>query len=102
MLKRSILVTTCLLASTATWAQTTPEGSETNVEASAETEQKSEAAVDPDANKEICRRFREIGSRIAHRKVCKTKAEWEADRAANADVLRNSRGAGGPQLGNGG
>ena len=60
------------------------------------------SVVDPDADKEICKRFREIGSRIAHRKVCKTKAEWDNDREANADALRNPRGAGGPQLGNGG
>lgn len=55
-----------------------------------------------DEGEEICKRFREIGSRIAHRKVCKTQAEWDKDRESNADALRNPRGAGGPQLGNGG
>lgn len=70
---------------------------ETNIEAEA----KAEIAVeDEEASKEICRSFREIGSRLAKRKVCKTQAEWDKDREANADALRKNRGSGGPQLGN--
>ncbi|MDO7841576.1 hypothetical protein [Sphingomonas immobilis] len=61
--------------------------------------QTGERATDAD-DKVICKRFTVTGSLVASRKECKTKREWETDRA-------NLRAQGGPavsscQTGNGG
>ena len=42
---------------------------------------KAESAGDPQ-NRMICKRFTEIGSLIASHKICKTKREWDGERAA--------------------
>ena len=67
-----------------------------------------EAADNPDNQRE-CRLISEIGSRLARRRVCATRAEWaESDRAARAnlegrgrqvaptydELVRNANGAG--------
>lgn len=62
-----------------------------------------QVATDSESDKMICKRFRETGSRLTNKKVCKTEKEWEEQRAENAAAMRQKRGAaGGPQPGNGG
>lgn len=51
-------------------------------------------AADP--NKVICRRIEVIGSRLDSKRVCRTKADWEAEQALNRQTLeqgQNMRGA---------
>jgi len=52
------------------------------------------AAKVEDPNKKICQRVEEIGTRLGDRRVCKTKAEWAAERAATRnDVERAQQNA---------
>ncbi|MEY5008287.1 MAG: hypothetical protein RL764_1603 [Pseudomonadota bacterium] len=61
------------------------------------------APATQDAGEMICRRYKELGSRLTSKKVCKTAKEWDDARKENAEVVRQQRGAvGGPQPGNGG
>lgn len=49
-----------------------------------------------DPNKVICRRIEVIGSRLDSKRVCRTKADWEAEQALNRQTLelgQNMRGA---------
>lgn len=49
-----------------------------------------------DPNKVICRRIEVIGSRLDSKRVCRTRAEWDAEQAANRQDLdrsQNMRGA---------
>ena len=56
-----------------------------------------------DDGKMECRIYKELGSRLRAKRICKTRSEWINDREANNTALREQRGgAGGPQLGNGG
>ena len=41
---------------------------------------------DNDPNKMICENQTEIGSRVSRRRVCSTRAEWEAHRAETRKV----------------
>jgi hypothetical protein len=43
-----------------------------------------------DPNKVICRRIETIGTRLDSKRVCRTRAEWEAEQQANRqDLERN-------------
>lgn len=41
--------------------------------------------------KVVCRRIQAIGTRLASKRVCRTKAEWDADAAANRQDLERSQ-----------
>jgi hypothetical protein len=41
--------------------------------------------------KVVCRRLQAIGTRLASKRVCRTKAEWDADAAANRQDLERSQ-----------
>jgi predicted lipoprotein len=50
-------------------------------------------ATDSDANKEICKAQTSTGSRLAKKKVCRTKAEWdEINRIQRQDAEQMQRG----------
>lgn len=56
------------------------------------------AKTDDDAgqNKVVCRRIESMGTRLGTKRVCRTKAEWAAEQAANRqdlDRAQNMRGA---------
>ena len=36
-----------------------------------------QAAKDPNAEKQICKREKQIGSMVRQKKTCRTKAEWD-------------------------
>lgn len=42
-------------------------------------------------NKVVCRRVEAIGTRLASRRVCRTKAQWDAEAAANRQDLDRSQ-----------
>jgi hypothetical protein len=42
-------------------------------------------------NKVVCRRVEAIGTRLASKRVCRTKAEWDAEAAANRQDLERSQ-----------
>jgi hypothetical protein len=44
-------------------------------------------AAAPDPNAMICRNQRETGSMLARTRVCKTRAEWDADRRDNRQSI---------------
>jgi hypothetical protein len=44
-----------------------------------------------DPNKIICERQEEMGSRLGGKKVCKTAAEWQEERAAQRRVLEDTQ-----------
>jgi len=49
-----------------------------------------------DPNKVMCRRIETIGTRLDTKRVCRTRAEWEAEHASNRqdlDRAQNMRGA---------
>jgi Ni/Co efflux regulator RcnB len=49
--------------------------------------------ADPDANREICKAQTSTGSRLAKKKVCRTKAEWdEYYRIQRQDAEQMQRG----------
>ncbi len=45
----------------------------------------------PDPNQQICRSQRETGSMLARTRVCKTRAEWDAERRDNRQALDRSQ-----------
>ncbi|MFN4136129.1 MAG: hypothetical protein ACK4G2_10795 [Novosphingobium sp.] len=56
-----------------------------------------------DEGEMICKYFKVTGSRLSTRRVCKTQKEWDDERVANGEIIRQQRGAaGGPQPGNSG
>lgn len=59
------------MAATA-WAQASQDQVATSPAAPA-----AQAPADPDANREICKAQTTTGSRLAKKKVCRTKAEWD-------------------------
>jgi hypothetical protein len=65
-----------LLASTAASAQPSSNSSPSGTGAAA-----------PDPNAMICRNQRETGSMLARTRVCKTRAEWDADRRDNRQSI---------------
>jgi len=65
-----------LLLSTAASAQPSSSSSATGAGAAA-----------PDPNAMICRNQRETGSMLARTRVCKTRAEWDADRRDNRQSI---------------
>jgi hypothetical protein len=44
-----------------------------------------------DPSKIICERQEEMGSRLGGKKVCKTSAEWQEERAAQRRVLEDTQ-----------
>ena len=42
-------------------------------------------------NKVVCRRVAAIGTRLSAKKVCRTKAQWDAEAAANRQDLERSQ-----------
>ena len=44
-------------------------------------------AAAPDPNAIVCRNQRETGSMLARTRVCKTRAEWDADRRDNRQSI---------------
>lgn len=48
-------------------------------------------AEDNDPNKVICRRIESIGTRLSTKRVCRTKAEWDAEQAANRQTIERSQ-----------
>ncbi len=44
-----------------------------------------------DTNKVVCRRVEAIGTRLASKRVCRTKGEWDAEAAANRQDLERSQ-----------
>ena len=42
-------------------------------------------------NKTVCRRIESIGTRLATKRVCRTKSEWDAEQAANRMDLERSQ-----------
>lgn len=69
-----------LLLSTAASAQPSTNRSATGANA---------AASDPNAM--ICRSHRETGSMLARTRVCKTRAEWDAERRDNRQQIDRSQ-----------
>ena len=41
----------------------------------------------PDPNEKICEKIKPVGSRLATKKVCATRAEWEDYRQQDRDAL---------------
>lgn len=39
----------------------------------------------------VCRRVQTIGTRLASKRVCRTKADWDAEAAANRQDLERSQ-----------
>jgi hypothetical protein len=56
--------------------------------AEADSPQKVEAEM---TTKVICRRMQAIGTRLASKRVCRTKADWDAEAAANRLDLERSQ-----------
>ena len=58
--------------------------------------------ADPDANKQICKTQKVTGSRLSSKKICKTKAEWEAftrsQRENAGELLRDNTSGGKMQM----
>jgi hypothetical protein len=48
-------------------------------------------AAAPDPNAMNCRNQRETGSMLARTRVCKTRAEWDADRRDNRQSIDRSQ-----------
>ena len=48
-------------------------------------------ASEADTNKVVCRRVEAIGTRLASKRVCRTKGEWDAEAAANRQDLERSQ-----------
>ena len=46
---------------------------------------------DEGQNRVICRRIEAIGTRLSSKRVCRTKAEWDAEAAANRQDLERSQ-----------
>jgi len=46
---------------------------------------------DEGQNKVVCRRVDSIGTRLSSKRVCRTKAEWAAEAAANRQDLERSQ-----------
>ena len=44
-----------------------------------------------DANEVICEKQEVLGSRLAVKRVCKTRAEWTEQRRADRDLVQNSQ-----------
>lgn len=44
-----------------------------------------------DPNEVICERQQELGSRLATRKVCMTRAQWEEQRRSDRDLVTRSQ-----------
>ena len=74
-MKKSLFLC-ALLVSTAASAQPSSSSSATAAGAAA-----------PDPNAMICRNQRETGSMLARTRVCKTRAEWEAERRDNRQTI---------------
>ena len=50
-----------------------------------------------DPNEVVCQKVESIGSRVATKKVCATRAEWEEKRKLDRDAIDQAqRGANGP------
>lgn len=45
------------------------------------------AAVSPDPNERVCEDVVQTGSRIATKRICATRAEWEAMKKQDRDVV---------------
>jgi len=56
---------------------------------SAGTAPASAKAQDPD--KKICQRVEETGSRLGDRRICKTRAEWAAERQESRNELERAQ-----------
>lgn len=48
-------------------------------------------AKQDDPDKKICERVEETGTRLGGRRVCKTKAEWAAERAASREEIERAQ-----------
>jgi ribosomal protein S1 len=72
---RSLAIATLMLTATAAGA------------APAQKPDEHEKSAD-DAEKVICKRFKETGSLVSSRRVCKSKRDWERER----DALRTNNG----------
>ncbi|MEW6597498.1 MAG: hypothetical protein AB1429_08380 [Pseudomonadota bacterium] len=59
---------------------------------------KAAKTVDRDPNEVICERQDDTGSRVSAHKVCKTRAEWEAQRAETQKRLQEEIVSKGTQL----
>ncbi|MDG5495765.1 hypothetical protein [Niveispirillum sp. BGYR6] len=68
-----VMLMTQPMAATA-WAQSSQDQVATSPAAPAA---QAPAEADPDANREICKAQTTTGSRLAKKKVCRTKAEWD-------------------------
>lgn len=44
-----------------------------------------------ETNKVVCRRVEAIGTRLGSKKVCRTKAQWDQEAAANRQDLERSQ-----------
>ncbi len=48
-------------------------------------------AEEGETNKVVCRRVESIGTRLGSKKVCRTKAQWDSEAAANRQDLERSQ-----------
>lgn len=48
-------------------------------------------AKDRDPNKVVCEKQEVLGSRLATKRVCKTRAEWAEQRRADRDLVQRSQ-----------
>ena len=48
-------------------------------------------ADEGETNKVVCRRVESIGTRLGSKKVCRTKAQWDSEAAANRQDLERSQ-----------
>lgn len=74
--------------STVSLAQPVQEQSGSKNESSDESGEKEEQKADD--NKKICKRIQSMGSRFS-KKVCMTKAQWDAQREGAQDAARDER-----------
>ena len=44
-----------------------------------------------DPNKVVCHRVEAIGTRLAAKRVCRTKSEWDAEQSANRQDLEHTQ-----------
>lgn len=60
-------------------------------ENSSETQAPATKTEDDGQNKVVCRRVESIGTRLAAKKICRTKGEWDAEASSNRQDLERSQ-----------
>lgn len=81
----------CVTAPSAVIAQEASNPSEQDgTSAAVEDDSQESTSEDAEKTKKVCKRVTNMGSRFSE-KVCMTASQWEAERRANRDAMRDSR-----------